>query len=110
MDIDQTQLEKARIYAYWGFIGFMLPIAGIITSAISISILERLVMDEDDEEGIGEHARITNLANATRILSVVLLIAMIIGAVVATTQVIDSQSKNPVNEYYQRVLDAADED
>jgi Na+-transporting NADH:ubiquinone oxidoreductase subunit NqrC len=67
-------------------------------------------MDEDDEEGMGEHTRITNLANTTRILSVVLLIAMIIGVIVATAQVIDAQSKSPVNEYYQRVLDAADED
>ena len=50
MDVDQTQLEKARIWAYWGFIGFMFPIAGIIASAISISILQRLVMDEDDAE------------------------------------------------------------
>lgn len=110
MDIDQTQLEKARIWAYWGFIGFMFPIAGIIASAVSISILQRLVMDEDDEEGIGEHARITNIANATRILSVVLLIASIIGAIFVTTQIIEAQNNSPVNEYYQRVLDAANED
>ncbi|MFY9228566.1 MAG: hypothetical protein WAO28_04580 [Candidatus Microsaccharimonas sp.] len=109
MDVDQTQLEKARIWAYWGFVGFMFPIAGIIASAISISILQRLVMDEDDEEGIGEHARIMNMANATRVLSVVLLIAMIIGAIFVTTQIVEAQNSSPVNEYYQRILEAADE-
>lgn len=108
MDVEQTQLEKARIYAYWGFIGFMFPIAGIITSAISISILQRLVMDEDDEVGIGEHTRIMNMANATRILSAVLLIVMIIAAIVAVTQIVEAQNNSPVNEYYQRVLEAAD--
>lgn len=108
MDVDQTQLEKARIWAYWGFIGFMFPVAGIISSAISISILQRLVMDEDDEEGIGEHIRIMNMANATRILSIVLLIASIVGAIFIATQIVEAQNNSPVNEYYQRVLDAAD--
>lgn len=107
MDVEQTQLEKARIYAYWGFIGFMFPIAGIITSAISISILQRLVMDEHDEDGIGEHTRIMNMANATRIMSVVLLIAMIIAAIFAVTQIVEAQNNSPVNEYYQRILQAA---
>lgn len=110
MDVDEIQLEKARIWAYWGFIGFMFPIAGIIASAISVSILQRLVMDEDDEDGINEYTRITNLANGARILSVVLLVASIIGAIFVTTQVIETQNNSPVNEYYQRVLDSVDED
>jgi|GEM_PF-3261724 len=42
MDIASTQLEKARIWAYWGFAGLFNPIIGIITSTISISILDRL--------------------------------------------------------------------
>lgn len=109
MDVEQIQLEKARIYAYWGFIGFMLPIVGIISSAISISILSRLVLDDDDEEGVGEHARIMGVANAARTISLVVLLVMIVGAIFTTTQVIEAQKSNPVNEYYQRVLDSFDE-
>lgn len=109
MDIDQTQLEKARIWAYWGFIGFMFPVAGIIASGISVSILNRLIMDEDDEEGIGEHARIANIANGTRVLSIVMLLLTVIATIFVTTQIVNAVNNNPVNEYYQRVLEVSEE-
>lgn len=108
MDIEQVQLEKARIFAYWGYIGLMFPIAGIISAAVSISILDRLVINEDDEDALGEHARIKSTANIARILSIILLIATIIGAIIATVQVVEAQKSNPVTEYYQRVLDNVD--
>ena len=108
MDIEQVQLEKARIFAYWGYIGFAIPVAGIISAAVSISILDRLVVDESDEDTKSEHARIKSTANIARVISIILLLAMIICVIVGITKAVEIQNNNPMNEYYQRVLDAAD--
>lgn len=108
MDIEQIQLEKARIWAYWGFIGVMFPIAGIISSSVSISILNRLVIDEDDQEALDEQVRIINRAEVARIVSSVILIATIVGAIFITTQLIHAHDNDPAREYYQRILDNAD--
>jgi hypothetical protein len=64
-------------------------------------------MDDSDEEGKGEHARLLGMANAARALSVVMLIAIVIGAIVATTQIVEAVNTNPSNEYYKLLLDSA---
>jgi hypothetical protein len=105
MDETTQQLEKARIWAYWGFSGLFNPIVGIISSSISLSILDRLVV-EDDEDVISEHARITGMANMTRVLSIVILVLMVVGAIFATTQVMDSMKKQTEAEAaYQKALE-----
>lgn len=110
MDIDQQQLEKARVFAYFGFAGLMFPVVGFISGCVSISILNRLVLDKKDIEGLGEHERIMTLAHAACATSVVLAALMVFGTIFAINQAVEAQNNNSVNEYYQRTLDAIDKD
>ena len=104
MDIEQ-QLEKARIWAYWGFIGLAMPIAGIIASVISSSILDRLLIAEDDSDVIEEHARITQTAHTAKILSIIMLIIMIIGVIFYINTYVEAAAKaNEAQETYNKAL------
>jgi hypothetical protein len=72
------QLEKARIYAYWGFSGILSPIIGLIAAAISISILDRLIIAKGDTDVIEESTRIRNTANGARAVAIIILVVEII--------------------------------
>tara|TARA_R100000655_G_C2946358_1_gene186547 strand:- start:272 stop:610 length:339 start_codon:yes stop_codon:yes gene_type:complete len=80
MDVATEQLEKARIWAYWGFAGIFNPVIGIIAATISLSILDRLDINESDEDVATEHSRLLTVANNAKILSIIILIAMTVAA------------------------------
>ncbi len=96
MDVETSQLEKARIFAYFGFIGITLPLAGIITSCISISILNRLVINEEDSDAASEHGRIMSIANATLAISAIFLVAWIVFVVLGIIRTNDYISQASV--------------
>lgn len=110
MDIEQIQLEKARIFAYWGFIGIMLPIAGIISGIISASILNRLVIDEDDMDAIGEQDRILNTAHIAIGLSAMLFILSTTFAIIGAVKIGEAVSlQSESTEQLQKLLSPSDD-
>ena len=84
MDVVVNQLEKARIFAYFGFAGLAIPVIGIISGCASISILNRLTADGDDETA--EKERIYKLATTAIGISALVLAMYILLAVVTSVQ------------------------
>lgn len=70
---------KAQTLAYWSFIGFLVPIAGIILGALSKSRLEYIVANTEDDQYRLSHVR--RLANWGQGISIFLLVLTIIGAI-----------------------------
>ena len=96
MDILSSQLEKARIYAYLSFIGLTIfPMAEIAMSCISISILNRLNIDDTDTDALEEKERLRTISYITCTLSVIILaltsVLMVYG-IVQFNEVINTSS------------------
>lgn len=109
MDVVSSQLEKARIYAYFGFAGLMLPAIGIITACISISILDRLNI-ENDEDAAEEKERIRAIANNTIVLSAIVAIIMTVLLIIAYTQLSEAiGAQNQASQKLQEILSPIDE-
>jgi hypothetical protein len=98
------RLEKARIYAYWGFSGIVCPVIGIIASCISISILDHSVIDEDDTDAIEELVHIKNVSYIAIALSIVIEIAMVTFITVGLINIVSSENK--INNSYSQATSA----
>jgi hypothetical protein len=94
MDIGQQQLEKARIYAYWSYGAFLIPVIGLICSAISISILQHLAIDEDDQDSLDERNRIYRHAVAMRWVSIALMVSYVILIIVGVSGSLNTVQQN----------------
>ena len=94
MDIGQQQLEKARIYAYLSYLAFIIPVLGLIFSAICISILHRLTIDPSDQEYTDERDRIYRHAIATRWISIAIIAAIGLYLAIELTTALNALQQN----------------
>jgi hypothetical protein len=94
MDIGQQQLEKARIYAYLSYLAFVMPILGLIFSAISISILHRVTIDPSDQDYADERDRIYRHAIATRWISIAIIAAIGLYLAIEVTIALNALQQN----------------
>ena len=95
MDIGQQQLEKARIYAYLSYLAFVMPILGLVFSAISISILRRVTIDPSDQEYADERDRIYRHAIVTRWISIAIITAIGMYLAIEVTIALNALQQNP---------------
>lgn len=105
MDIGQQQLEKARIYAYLSYLAFVIPVLGLIFSAISISILQRLVIDEDDKDSIEERTRIAKHAIAMRWVGIAILVLYTLAIILGVANSMDVMQQNADSLRIHRLYD-----
>ena len=102
MDIGQQQLEKARIYAYLSYLAFVIPVLGLIFSAISISILQRLVIEDDDKDSIEERTRIAKHAIAMRWVAIAILIVGVIAVFASIANSLDMMQQTRESMQFHR--------
>ena len=105
MDIGQQQLEKARIYAYLSYLSFVIPVLGLIFSAISISILQRLVIDEGDKDSIEERTRIAKHAIAMRWVAIAILVLYALVVILGIANSMDVMQQNDDSLRIHRLYD-----
>jgi hypothetical protein len=98
------RLEKARIYAYWGYAGIVCPVIGIIASGISISILNHSVIDAKDTDALEEQVHIKNVAYGALAVSIIIEIIMIIAITVSSVNIINTE--NRINSSYSAAASA----
>lgn len=105
MDIGQQQLEKARIYAYLSYLAFVIPVLGLIFSAISISILQRLVIDDDDKDSMEERTRIAKHAIAMRWVAIAILVLYALAIILGVANSMDVMQQNADSLRIHRLYD-----
>lgn len=98
----EHQLEKARIYAYWSLVGIFIPVVGMATSAISLSILNRIVIEDVDAQE--ESDRLRSIANVMGIVSIVLTIATIVLTLTGFTMLV--QEYTAVQDSFETIQSA----
>lgn len=83
--------NRAKAYAYWSYIGLVIPIAGIILGILSKSTLNELRPSTADEEA--DMRRVSNHATVGLVISVVLIVLSAIAIVMALISYNNSQSQ-----------------
>jgi len=100
--VEQEQtFDKARQYAYWSYTGLLIPVIGIILSALSLSTLKALKPTRDEE---AEYYRVKQVAEVGMRLSVVLLVLSIAGAIIWAVNYVQAQNK--LNQAQQQYINA----